>query len=92
MRQAARAWEEHERQDDRLWTGTAFREYQLWRERYTGGLTNIEEAFASAMTSFSTRQKRRRRAAVAATFVTLLIVLVIIGGFWRRSLTEARRA
>ena len=27
LRQAARAWNEYDRPDDRLWTGTAFREY-----------------------------------------------------------------
>ncbi len=39
LRQAARTWDEHGRTDDRLWTGTAYREFQLWRERYPGGLT-----------------------------------------------------
>ena len=58
LRQTARAWDEHDRQDDRLWTGTAFREYQLWRERYPGGLTDLEEAFAAAMTSLATRQRQ----------------------------------
>jgi len=92
LRQAARAWDEHDRPVDRLWTGTAFREYQLWREHYPGGLTETEEAFGEAMTRHAERRKRRRRTAVAATFVILLGVLAIIGGFWRRSVTEARRA
>jgi len=92
LRQAARAWDEHDRPDDRLWTGTAFREYQLWRERYPGGLTETEEDFGEAMTRHAERRKRRRRIAVSATFVILLGVLAIIGGFWRRSVTEARRA
>ena len=92
LRQAARTWEEHDRANDRLWAGTAYREYQLWRERYPGGLTGTEEAFGEAMTRHAERRKRRRRTAVAASFVILLIVLVIIGSFWRRSVTEARRA
>ena len=33
LRQASRMWEEHRRSEDFLWTGTAFREFQLWRER-----------------------------------------------------------
>jgi hypothetical protein len=92
LRQAAKAWNEHGRQDDRLWTGTAYHEYQLWRERYPGGLTETADAFGRAMTRHADRRKRRRRTAVAASFVMLLAVLAVIGGFWRRSVTEARRA
>jgi len=92
LRQAARSWNEHGRQDDRLWTGTAFREHQLWRERYPGGLTQLEEVFASAMTSLATRRKRRRRAVVAAAFILLIAVLAVVGTLWQRSVLEARRA
>jgi WD40 repeat protein len=92
LRQAARSWQEHDRPDDRLWTGSAYREYQLWNERYPGGLTDTEEAFGEAMTRHAERRKRRRRAALAATFSVLLAVLAVIGAFWRRSLSEARRA
>ena len=48
LRQAARTWDQHERSDDLLWTGTAFKEYEVWRERYPGGLTDLEEAFGEA--------------------------------------------
>ena len=92
LRLAARAWNEHGRHDDRLWTGTAYREYQLWRERYPGGLTETEEAFASAMTSLATRRKRRRRLAATAAVTFLLAVLVVVGTLWRRSVEETRRA
>ena len=92
LRQAARAWDEHDRQDDRMWTGTAFREYQLWRERYPGGLTDLEEAFAAAMTSLATRRKRRRRIAAVVGVAVLLAVLAVVTGLWRRSVLETRRA
>ncbi len=92
LRQAARTWDEHDRTDDLLWTGSAYREFASWRERYPGGLTEIEEAFGEAMTGFATRSKRRRRIAVAATFVMLLGVLAVIGVFWRRSVIETKRA
>ncbi len=92
LRQAARAWDEHDRHDDRLWTGTAYREYQLWRERYPGGLTNLEEAFAAAMTSLSTRQRRRRRLAVTAGVAVLFVVLAVVTALWRQSVRETRRA
>jgi WD40 repeat protein len=92
LRQAARAWDEHDRSTDRLWTGTAYREFELWRERYRGGLSAIEEAFSSAMIEFAGRQRRRRRLAVTAAFVALVAVLAVVSSFWRQSVRETRRA
>jgi len=92
LRQAARSWEEHGRHEDRLWTGTAFREYQVWRERYPGGLTETEEAFGSAMTRHANRRRRRRRAAIAAGVAALVVVLAVVTGLWRKSVRETRRA
>ncbi len=92
LRQAARSWDEHGRHDDRLWTGTAYREFELWRERYPGGLTSTEEAYATAMTSFATRRKRRRRLVMAAALVVLAGVASILGGMWAKSERETRRA
>ena len=92
LRQAARLWDDHERSTDYLWTGKAFREFSVWRENYPGGLTDLEEAFASAMTSLATRRRRRRRIAAAAVFVMLLAVLAVVGTLWRRSVQETRRA
>jgi DNA-binding winged helix-turn-helix (wHTH) protein/WD40 repeat protein len=92
LRQAARTWDEHGRSTDFLWTGKAFREYSVWRENYPGGLTELEEDFASAMTEHVRRRRRRRRTAVATSFIFLLAVLAVVGGFWRRSVAETRRA
>ncbi len=92
LRQAARTWDEHDRNDDLLWTGSAYREFQLWRERYPGGLTEIEEAFAAAMTSLATRRKRRRRIAAAAALIVAVVVASVFGVLWRRSVRETLRA
>jgi serine/threonine protein kinase/WD40 repeat protein len=92
LRQAARVWDEHDRSDDRLWSGTAFREYEIWRERYTGGLTETEEAFASAMTSLAARRRRRRRVAGVGAVVLLAVLAIVFAGLWRRSVLETRRA
>jgi hypothetical protein len=92
LRAQAQLWQDHGRSPDYLWTGTAYREFQLWRERYPGGLTTTEEKFAHAMTAHAERRKRRRRVAVATAFVILLGVLAIISGFWQRSVAETRRA
>jgi WD40 repeat protein/DNA-binding winged helix-turn-helix (wHTH) protein len=92
LRQAAKTWEEHERNDDLLWAGSAYREFRVWRERYPGGLTNIEEAFSIAMTAHARRRKRRRRIAVAAAFVILLVVLGVVGASRQQAIAEANRA
>ena len=62
LKQAAHLWEEKGRTSDLLWTGTAFQEYVLWRDRYAGALTALEEDFAKAMA-----ERARRAAAVPAS-------------------------
>jgi len=92
LRQAARTWDEHGRTDDMLWTGAAFREFAVWRERYPGALSELEEAFARAMTSLATRRRRRRRVAAALALGLTLVIAAVFGTLWRRSVLEARRA
>lgn len=96
LRQAAQLWEQKGRSPDLLWTGAACHEFQLWRQRYSGGLSAGEEAFATAMISRATRRRRRRRLVVAAAFAALVAVLVLVSDLWQRSrergrLTEALR-
>jgi len=88
LRQATSMWEERHRAEDLLWSGASYKEFELWRERYAGGLTSAEEAFASAMTNKVARSRRRRRIAVGAAFALLLVVLGVVG--W--SGLEQRRA
>ena len=87
LRQAAQLWKERGHPDDLLWTGTSFREFQLWRERYPGGLSEVEERFARASTLQATRRKRTRRAAVAAALVLAAIVSTSLAVLWQRSET-----
>ncbi len=92
LRHAARSWDEHGRQDDRLWTGTAFREFQLWSERYPGGLTKTEDAFTHAMTVLAGRRRRNRRFATAVALIVLAGVASVLGLMWSKSERETRRA
>ncbi len=92
LRQASHLWEERGRTDDLLWTGSSYREFSLWRERYSGGLSAAEEDFARAMTALANRQKRRRRIALSAVVVSLTVGLGIMGALWKRSETQALRA
>ena len=68
-----------------LWTGTSLKEFQVWRVRYSGGLTAIEEAFAEATLESEARRSRRRRVATTAIFAVLLIILGIMSGLYRHS-------
>ena len=85
LRQAARLWDERGRPEDLLWTGTSFREYELWRERYAGALSASEDTFTRAMTSRTLRRRRQRRLAVAAVTAAALAVAVAMGVLWRQS-------
>ena len=91
LRQAARLWRAKGQPDDLLWTGTSYREFALWRERYPGGLTAVETDFAEALTRHAQRSRRRRRVVVAALLLSLLAVAVTVTTLWRRSEHHARR-
>ncbi len=92
LRQAAHIWEERRRADDLLWTGSSFREFELWKERYPGSLTTLEEDFAKAMTARATRARRRRRLAITVSLLTAFGVAAVTLGLWRQSETARRAA
>lgn len=99
LRQAAGVWNQRGRSEDLLWTGTAFLEFQLWRQRYSGGLTSTEEEFARAMARRASKRRRQRQAASVTIFIVLLLVLAAITMLWRnasvardRALQQSRRA
>ncbi|MEJ2085313.1 MAG: protein kinase, partial [Acidobacteriota bacterium] len=92
LRQAAQMWIERGRPEDLLWTGTSYKEYELRRERYEGGLSESEETFADAMKIKSERQKRRRRLAVAAAFALLIAILAVVGVSRQQAVRAARQA
>jgi WD40 repeat protein len=92
LRQAASLWEEKGRPDDLLWSGSSYREFALWRERYAGGLTATETAFAEAATKRAQRARRTRRLAVAALLAVAFAVAAITFALWWRARTQALRA
>lgn len=85
LKQAAHLWNEKGRPGDLLWSGTSFRELELWRERYPGALTTVEDDFSRAMVGRAELRKRRQALGVAAIFGTLLLVLSVIGILLRRT-------
>ena len=89
LKQAAHLWEERGRPADLLWSGTSFREYELWRDRYPGALTALEEDFARATTDRARRMRRLRRAVLIAA-VAILSVVVIVVSWSRQQAAKAR--
>jgi len=92
LKQAAQMWEQHDRTNDLLWTGTAFKEFEVWRERYPGGLTDLEVAFGEEMVRYSQIRSRRKKLAVAAILVFALAAILTTTTLWRQSADEALRA
>ena len=92
LKQAAHLWDEKGRTADLLWSGTAFREYSLWRERHVSALTSVEEAFAAAMTDKARRRRRLLIAGVATAFVLLAAFSALIARSRMQAMESARQA
>ena len=99
LRQAARLWAEREKPIELLWSGPSFAEYLVWKGRYTGRLTALEQAFGRAMEAQAGRRRLRTRLGIGATFAALLVVLAVVSQLWvqsraseQRAVQEARRA
>jgi serine/threonine protein kinase/WD40 repeat protein len=90
--QAARTWDERGRPDDLLWTGSAYRDFVSWRERYSGSLTANEDAYAQAMSRLAGRRRRRQRAVTAAIVAATAAVAVVTSVLWQRSELSRERA
>jgi WD40 repeat protein len=71
LRAAARQWEERGRPQGLLWRDDALLEFQLWRKRTPGALTDVEQAFAEASLDDAARGRRRRRALLTGAFAVL---------------------
>lgn len=80
LQTAARQWQERGRPKGLLWRDEALVEYKLWRRNYTGNLTEIEEAFATASLSEATRTQRQKRIAATIAATVLVVMSVIFYG------------
>ena len=92
LRQAAQLWDEKGRSAELLWSGAAYEEFRLWRERYAGSLSAIESDYARAMVDRERRRKRRLRLAVGAAFAALTAVAVAIGLSRQQAVKALERA
>ena len=91
LRQAAHLWVEKGRPADLLWTGTSYQEYQVWRARHPGGLTEVEEAFGAAMRKLAKRRRRIRGIVYGMVLLATVLVASGLGLLWWRSAEEARQ-
>ncbi|MBK7996801.1 MAG: serine/threonine-protein kinase PknK [Blastocatellia bacterium] len=78
LRIAAQQWHERNRPKGLLWRDEALKEYQLWRERYQGKLTNLEEEFASMSLQEATYSQRLRRRLVVSAITMLVIGVALL--------------
>lgn len=86
LAQAARTWHERSRPDSLLWRGELLAEFRLWRSRYKGSLSSLEEEFAKASIAHAHAARRNRRIAVLVAGLILVSVLIIL--FIQRRETE----
>lgn len=92
LRQAAHLWDERGRPADLLWTGPSFTEYLVWKTRYSGKLTALEQSFGAAMEVYAGRRRARLRLGLVTAFTALVIVLVVVSQLWVRSRASEQRA
>ena len=89
LRAAARQWHERGRGRGLLWRGEALAEYQMWRGRYPGKLTEVEEAFGAHSGADARRGQRLRRGALITVGIGLVVALIIFARL--RGVAEAER-
>ena len=92
LRLAAQLWRERGRSEDLLWSGTTYRDFVVWRERYPGPLSANEAAFARASEQLLLRGRRRKRVATASLMVAVTLISVIMFALWRQSASSLQRA
>ncbi|MEW6733363.1 MAG: protein kinase [Acidobacteriota bacterium] len=78
LRSAVRQWEERNRPQGLLWRDEALAEYQLWRSRYTGKLTESEEAFGQLSVLQAQQSERKRKYLVRGALAVLMAGLIVL--------------
>ncbi len=83
LRTGARQWSDRGKPTGLLWRDDALTEYRLWRARYGGALTDVEEQFVAASLREDTRGRRLRRGGVLGAFALLCAGLVVVSAYAR---------
>ncbi len=78
LRAAAVQWDRRGRPRGLLWRDDALAEYRIWRARYEGALTEVEEVFGRESTAVARRGRRQWQAVIAASFAMLAAGLAVL--------------
>lgn len=78
LRASARQWAERGRESGLLWRKETLAEYRVWRTRFAGRLTQIEEEFAAASVKDDARARTFRRLLVAGIMLGLSVAIVTL--------------
>ena len=92
LRASAKQWAERARPLGLLWRKETLAEYRIWRTRFSGRLTALEEAFAAASLRDEARVRTVRRALAALVFLTLVVGLVLVFRAYREADASAEEA
>ncbi|HUS32508.1 MAG TPA: protein kinase [Kofleriaceae bacterium] len=92
LRASAKQWDSSGRPRGLLWRGDVLTEYRLWRGRYRGRMTELEESFGSACLREEARGRRGRRALTWSAFLVLSTAAVVLYIFAQRARTSATHA
>jgi WD40 repeat protein/tRNA A-37 threonylcarbamoyl transferase component Bud32 len=89
LRSAARQWDARGRPKGLLWRGDALGEYRIWRARYPGTLTSVEDAFGADSVADAARGRRLRTAALATVLAAMALAMAIL--IWARDQAAQQR-
>ncbi len=78
LRTAARQWDSRGRSRGLLWRDESLAEYRIWRVRYPGALTVVEDEFGTASVAAATRGRRIQRSVMVAAFLVLGVGLTVM--------------
>ena len=92
LRTSAQQWRERGKARGLLWRTEALNEYKVWRARFSGRMTENEEAFARASLADETRTRRIRQALAGTAFAGLCVALVIIFNAYRKASANAEES
>jgi WD40 repeat protein len=89
VRSAARQWDARGRPKGLLWRGDALAEYRIWRARYPGTLTAVENAFGADSVADAARGRRWRTAVLATVLGVMALAVAIL--IWARDQAAQQR-
>ncbi|MBK9073194.1 MAG: protein kinase [Myxococcales bacterium] len=92
LRVAAKQWADRGNDRGLLWRGDTLTEYRIWRSRYPGAVTTVEDAFATASLREAQRTQRIRRGILSVLAVALVVTAIVFAGLREKAVASEARA